>query len=58
MLVFGDSKGLVHLASRDDGAVVGRFTGDGTPIIGQGVAAERTAVLQSTGGLLIAVAID
>ncbi|MFZ9678441.1 MAG: outer membrane protein assembly factor BamB [Quisquiliibacterium sp.] len=58
VLVFGDSKGLVHLASRDDGAVVGRFTGDGTPIIGQGVAAERTAVLQSVGGLLIAVAID
>jgi len=58
VLVFGDSKGLVHLASRDDGAVVGRFTGDGTPIIAQGVAAGRTAVLQSTGGLLIAVAID
>jgi outer membrane protein assembly factor BamB len=58
VLVFGDSKGLVHLASRDDGAVVGRFTGDGTPILAQGVAAGRTAVVQSSGGLLLAVAID
>ncbi|MEK9777414.1 MAG: PQQ-binding-like beta-propeller repeat protein, partial [Quisquiliibacterium sp.] len=58
VLVLGDSKGLVHLVSRNDGAVVGRFSGDGTAIVAQPVAAGRTALVQSTGGALIAVSID
>lgn len=58
VLVVGDSKGLVHLVSRDDGAVAGRFTTDGTPIDGAPVAAGRMAIVQTNGGTLAAVALE
>jgi len=58
VLAVGDAKGLVHLVSRDDGAVAGRFTTDGTPIVSAPVAAGRMAIVQTTGGMLAAVMLE
>ena len=58
VLVFGDSRGLVHLVSRSDGAIAGRFPTDGSAIDVAPVAAGRLAVVQTTGGTLAAVSID
>ena len=55
VLVLGDTQGLVHLLSRDDGAIAGRFPTDGTPIVSVPVAAGRAAVVQTTGGTVAAV---
>ena len=55
VLVVGDSKGLVYLVSRDDGAIAGRFSTDGTPIASAPVAAAgRMAIVQTTGGTIAA----
>jgi outer membrane protein assembly factor BamB len=49
---------MVHLLARDDGAVAGRFTSDGSPIVSPPLAAGRHAVLQTSAGSLVAVALD
>lgn len=58
VLVLGDSKGLIHLVSRDNGAVAGRLSSDGTAIVTQPIAADRLAIVQTSGGSLVAVAFD
>ena len=58
VLVAGDSRGLVHLLSRDDGAVAGRFTTDGSPIVSAPVAAGRLAIVQTSAGSLVAIELE
>ncbi len=58
VLVFGDAKGLVHLVSRDDGAVAGRFPTDGSPIVSAPVAAGRLAIVQTSAGSLAAIELE
>ena len=57
-LVVGDVQGFVYLLSRDDGAIAARFASDGTPVVSPAAAHERTAIVQTSGGTLLAVAID
>jgi outer membrane protein assembly factor BamB len=58
VLVVGDSKGLVHLVSRDDGAIAGRFATDGSPIVAAPVASGRFAIVQTSAGMIAAVSLD
>jgi outer membrane protein assembly factor BamB len=58
VLVVGDSKGLVHLVSRDDGAIAGRFATDGSPIVVAPVASGRLAIVQTSAGMIAAVGLD
>jgi len=58
VLVMGDVEGMVHLLARDDGAVAGRLTSDGSPIVSPPLAVGRSAVLQTSAGSLVAVALD
>jgi outer membrane protein assembly factor BamB len=57
-LVVGDVQGYVYLLSRDDGAIGARFTTDGTPVVSPAAVHERTAIVQTTGGTLVAIAVD
>jgi len=57
-LVLGDLQGQIYALSRDDGAIVARFPTDGTPVITQGVRFERLAILQTSGGTLVAIEVD
>ena len=57
-LVVGDVQGFVYLLSRDDGAIAARFASDGTPVVSPAAAHERTAIVQTSGGTLLVVAID
>jgi len=58
VLVLGDIRGLVHLLSRDDGAIVGRFATDGTAIECAPVASGRAAVVLTSGGALLSIVLD
>ncbi|MFP5460064.1 MAG: outer membrane protein assembly factor BamB [Gammaproteobacteria bacterium] len=58
VLVVGDSLGMVHLVSRSDGAIAGRFPTDGSAIVSPAVAAGRVAVLQTSAGALVGISID
>jgi outer membrane protein assembly factor BamB len=57
-LVLGDIQGQVYVLSRDNGAIVARFPTDGTPMLAQGVRFERLAILQTSGGTLVAIEVD
>ncbi|MET0204886.1 MAG: outer membrane protein assembly factor BamB, partial [Casimicrobiaceae bacterium] len=50
-----DIEGYLHLMKRDDGALVGRLTTDGSPATSQPTALGDTAVWQSVNGTLYAV---
>ncbi len=52
----GDVTGLVHLLNRADGALVGRASTDGSPIVAQPVRAGELAVVQTSAGGLFAIA--
>lgn len=58
VLVAGDSRGLVHLIARDDGAIAGRFDTDGSAIVSPPVAAGRLAIVQTSAGAIVAIALD
>jgi outer membrane assembly lipoprotein YfgL len=49
-VVFGDSTGLVHMLSRDDGSPVNRLTTDGSGIAATPVLAGNTLVVVTRGG--------
>ena len=57
-LVLGDLQGQIYALSRDDGAIVARFPTDGTPVLAQGARFERLAILQTSGGTLVAIEVD
>ncbi len=57
-LLLGDGAGLVHALDRDSGAVVGRISTDGSPILNAPVAAGRIAVVQSRSGALFGVSVE
>lgn len=49
-VVFGDSQGLVHLLSRDDGSPLNRLTTDGSPIVSAPVLVGNTLVAVTRNG--------
>ncbi len=57
-VVVGDSTGLVHGVSRDDGALVARLATDGSAIVAAPVAAEGLAVVQTAAGALYALRVE
>lgn len=57
-VVVGDSLGLVHVLSSDDGSLQARLNTDGTPIVGAPVGWGKLAVAQTTDGKLYAVAVE
>jgi len=57
-VVVGDSLGLLHVLARDDGSLAARLTLDGTPVVGPPVGWRNLAVVQTTGGMLYAVAVE
>lgn len=54
-LAVGDDDGFVYLLSRDDGAIVGRVSTDGSALFGLPCAADKLAVFQSTRGSIFAI---
>lgn len=58
VLLLGDVQGLVHLLSREDGAVAGRLASDGSPIVSPPLAAGRYGVVQTSAGSVLAIAVD
>jgi len=58
VLVAGDSRGLVHLVARDDGAIAGRFDTDGSAIVSPPVAAGRLAIVQTSAGAIVGISLD
>ena len=58
VVVVGDSKGLVHLVSREDGAIAGRFTTDGSAIVVAPVASGRLAIVQGSAGAITAISLE
>lgn len=58
VLLLGDGQGLVHLLSRDDGAVAGRFATDGSAIVSAPVAAGRVGIVQTTSGMVAGIALE
>ena len=49
-VIVGDSTGLVHLLSREDGSALNRLTTDGTAIAATPVLAGNTLVVVTRGG--------
>jgi outer membrane protein assembly factor BamB len=48
--VVGDSFGLVHLLSREDGALLNRLNTDGSPVVAAPVLAGNTLVVVTRNG--------
>ncbi|MCM5571931.1 outer membrane protein assembly factor BamB [Burkholderiaceae bacterium FT117] len=57
-VLVGDSLGMLHLLSRDDGALLARSSTDGSPIVGAPARWRNLAIVQTSGGSLQAVALD
>ena len=58
VVVVGDSLGLVYLVSRENGAIAGRFTTDGSAIVTAPVASGRLAIVQTAAGAITAIALE
>ena len=58
MLVVGDYQGYLYLLQRDDGAIAARFASDGTPVLSQPAAHQRSALVQTAGGTLLSITLD
>ena len=54
-LAVGDDDGFVYILSRDDGAIVGRVSTDGSGLFGLPCAADKLAVFQSNRGSIFAI---
>ncbi len=57
-VVVGDSLGLLHVLSRDDGSLEARLATDGKAMVGAPVRWRNLAIVQTAGGTLYAVAVD
>lgn len=57
-VVVGDALGLLHVLSRDDGALQARLATDGSALVGAPVLWRDLAIAQTTGGTLYAVSLD
>jgi outer membrane protein assembly factor BamB len=54
----GDFEGYVHLLSREDGALLGRASTDGSPIISVPVVAGSNLIFQTQSGTVTALAVE
>ncbi|SFV07064.1 outer membrane protein assembly factor BamB [Pseudoduganella namucuonensis] len=54
----GDLQGHVHLLSREDGALIGRVSTDGTPIVSVPVVAGSNLIFQTQSGTVTAIAVE
>ena len=50
VVAFGDSSGLVHLVSREDGSEMTRLSTDGSPIVGAPLLAGPSLIVQTRNG--------
>jgi outer membrane protein assembly factor BamB len=57
-VVLGDVQGFMHVLSRETGAVVGRATTDGSPIVTQPVLLGESLLLQTTNGGIYAYSVE
>ena len=57
-VVLGDVQGFMHVLSRETGAVVGRATTDGSPIVTQPVLLGDSLLLQTTNGGIYAYSVE
>ncbi|MHB9118680.1 MAG: outer membrane protein assembly factor BamB [Burkholderiales bacterium] len=57
-VVVGDFQGYVHLLSREDGSLAGRFATDGTSIRVRPISLDGGLLIQTSGGGLYAIAIQ
>jgi len=57
-VLVGDSLGLLHLMSRDDGALQARLATDGSALVGAPVLWRDLAFVQTAAGTLYAVSVD
>ncbi|HRO61103.1 MAG TPA: PQQ-binding-like beta-propeller repeat protein, partial [Burkholderiaceae bacterium] len=57
-VVVRDALGLLHVLSGDDGSLAARQSTDGTPIVAAPVGWGNLAIVQTTGGVLQAVAVE
>jgi outer membrane protein assembly factor BamB len=54
----GDYKGFIHFLSREDGALIGRVSTDGSPIISVPVVAGTNLIFQTQSGTVTALAVE
>jgi outer membrane protein assembly factor BamB len=54
-VIVGDLEGYLHFINRDDGAIIGRFKTDGSPIVAEMKIADQVLVVQTEKGALYAV---
>lgn len=57
-VIVGDSLGFVHALDRDDGALIGRASTDGSAILGGPVAAGELAIVQTMAGTLHGITVS
>ncbi|MFM9433389.1 outer membrane protein assembly factor BamB [Janthinobacterium sp. CG_23.3] len=54
----GDFEGYIHFLSREDGAVIGRVSTDGSPVISVPVVAGTNLIFQTQSGTVTALAVE
>ena len=54
----GDSQGYIHFLSREDGALIGRVSTDGSPIVSAPVVAGSNLIFQTQSGTVTALAVE
>ncbi len=54
----GDYQGYIHFLSREDGALLGRVSSDGSPIMSVPVVAGANLIFQTQSGTVIALAVE
>ena len=57
-VVVGDYQGYIHFLSREDGALIGRISTDGSQIKSVAVVADANLIFQTQSGTVIALAIE
>lgn len=57
-VIVGDQQGLLHLLARDDGAIAGRFSTDGSAIVSAPVAVGNVGVVQTRAGAIVGIAVQ
>jgi len=57
-VVVGDYQGYIHFLSREDGALIGRISTDGSPIKSVAVVADANLIFQTQSGKVIALAVE
>lgn len=57
-VALGDFEGYIHFLSREDGAIIGRVSTDGSPVISVPVVAGTNLIFQTQSGTVTALAVE